>query len=165
MAVELTIANSIATVRLNDPAKRNAMSLAMFDALDEALAKLKADDAVRVVLLCGAGGVFCAGFDLRAAAADPPLMATFIHRLSRLNRALRRLPQPVVAAVDGEVLRKALTGLPPDQREVIELAYFNGLSHREIAEECNLPLGTVKSRIRIAMARLRNSLKSHRTGP
>lgn len=104
MAVELTIANSVATVRLNDPAKRNAMSLAMFDALDEAIAKLKTDDAVRVVLLCGAGGVFCAGFDLRAAAADPSLMATFIHRLSRLNRSLRRLPQPVVAAVDGAAI-------------------------------------------------------------
>lgn len=104
MAVQITIENAIATLRLNDPARRNAMSLAMFDALDEAIAKVRGDDSVRVVLLCGAGGVFCAGFDLKAAADDPPLMATYINRLSGSIRALRRLPQVVVAAVDGAAI-------------------------------------------------------------
>lgn len=104
MPVELKIDDSVALLRLNDPARRNAMSLAMFDALDDAIQTIRSDDAARVILLCGSGGVFCAGFDLRAAAADPPLMATYIDRLSSLIRVLRRLPQVVVAAVEGAAI-------------------------------------------------------------
>jgi RNA polymerase sigma-70 factor, ECF subfamily len=70
----------------------------------------------------------------------------------------------VVLAVDGEALHAALTQLPAEQRAVIDLAYFSGFSHREIAEELGLPLGTVKSRTRLAMARLRESLKSREAG-
>ncbi len=104
MPVDVSITDAIATLRLNDPARRNAMTVAMFDALDDAIARVREDASVRVVLLCGAGGVFCAGFDLRAAADQPELMATFINRLSALNRALRRLPQVVVAAVEGAAI-------------------------------------------------------------
>src|SRR5688572_6344243 len=49
----------------------------------------------------------------------------------------------------------ALNALPPDQRSALELAYFEGLSHGEIAERTSLPLGTVKTRIRLAMQKLR----------
>ena len=49
----------------------------------------------------------------------------------------------------------ALAELPPPQREVIVLAYFEGLSHSEIAERLGLPLGTVKGRARLALDRLR----------
>ena len=104
MPVQLTIDRAVATLQLNDPARRNAMSLAMFDALDSAVAALASNEDVRAVRLCGAGGVFCAGFDLKAAADDPPLMATYIHRLSGLIRSLRRLPCIVVAAVDGAAI-------------------------------------------------------------
>lgn len=57
-------------------------------------------------------------------------------------------------------VRKALQGLPPEQVELIKLAFFSGLSHSEIAEQTNLPLGTVKSRIRLAFGRLRQTLDS-----
>jgi RNA polymerase sigma-70 factor (ECF subfamily) len=59
----------------------------------------------------------------------------------------------------GAVVRAALESLPPEQREVIELAYYGGMSHSEIAAERGLPLGTVKTRTRLGMMRLRETLK------
>jgi RNA polymerase sigma-70 factor (ECF subfamily) len=61
-------------------------------------------------------------------------------------------------------VRAALAGLPAEQREVIELAYFQGLTHTEIAEKLAQPLGTAKSRIRLALARLRQALGSNSEG-
>lgn len=57
------------------------------------------------------------------------------------------------------VVIRALAKLQPEQRQVIELAYFFGMSHSEIAEETGEPLGTVKSRIRSGMIRLRDMLR------
>lgn len=56
-------------------------------------------------------------------------------------------------------LGKALAELPEKQRDLIQRAYFGDLSHNEIAEETGLPLGTIKSRIRLALDRLRHSMK------
>lgn len=56
---------------------------------------------------------------------------------------------------DARSVVKALSNLPDDQRYVLSLAFQDGLSHREIADRLNLPLGTVKSRIRLAMDRMR----------
>ncbi|HXG67855.1 MAG TPA: sigma-70 family RNA polymerase sigma factor [Blastocatellia bacterium] len=58
-----------------------------------------------------------------------------------------------------ELVREALNSLSPEQREVIELAYYSGLSHSEIALKLNQPLGTVKTRTRLAMIKLREMLK------
>lgn len=56
-------------------------------------------------------------------------------------------------------VRSALESLPVDQRAALELAFFSGLSHMEIAEQLHEPLGTVKTRIRTAMLRLRDRLR------
>ncbi len=58
-----------------------------------------------------------------------------------------------------EKLARAIADLPEKQRELIEKAYFGDLSHSEIAEETGLPLGTIKSRIRLALDRLRHAMK------
>lgn len=60
-----------------------------------------------------------------------------------------------------EAVRAALVHLPPEQLDLVRLAFFDGLSHSEIAERTNLPLGTVKSRIRLAFTRLRRALEAN----
>ncbi len=59
-----------------------------------------------------------------------------------------------------EVLRRAMEGLPPEALELVRLAFFDGLSHSEIAEKTGLPLGTVKSRIRLSFSKLRRTLEA-----
>jgi RNA polymerase sigma-70 factor (ECF subfamily) len=54
--------------------------------------------------------------------------------------------------------RLAVAQLPPNQQEALALAYFKGYSHREIAQVFDQPLGTVKTRIRLAMQKLRGIL-------
>ena len=73
-------------------------------------------------------------------------------------------PDPEQAEIVGlqqesEQLAAALAALPEKQRHLIEKAYFGELSHSEIAAETGLPLGTIKSRIRLALDRLRHAMK------
>jgi len=53
-----------------------------------------------------------------------------------------------------------MESLPPEQLSLVRLAFYDGLSHSEIAEKVKLPLGTVKSRIRLAFTRLRRQLEA-----
>ena len=106
--------------------------------------------------------------------------ATWVFTIARNLRidALRRerYPQPdandPTLTLDSEVdasvtlelressdaLRVALTALPPEQSEIVFLSFFSDKPHSEIAAELNIPLGTVKSRLRLAMTRLRAAL-------
>jgi RNA polymerase sigma-70 factor (ECF subfamily) len=71
-------------------------------------------------------------------------------------------PAPDEVVLDrerGERVRKALATLPADQREIVSLAYLEGLSHSEIAARLDLPLGTVKSRMRLAYQKIRTTLE------
>ncbi len=69
-----------------------------------------------------------------------------------------------ILAVEQEAgqLRQALERLKPDQREIIEKAYLGELTHQEISAQSGLPLGTIKSRIRLGLDRLRHELKELR---
>ncbi len=73
----------------------------------------------------------------------------------------------VSETLEREQIRTALDTLPKEQRQVVELAYFGGLSHSEIAERMGIPLGTVKGRMRLALDKLRDALRvpeGQRTG-
>ena len=65
----------------------------------------------------------------------------------------------LVLQQESQQLTQAMTALPSQQRELIEKAYFGDLSHSEIAAETGLPLGTIKSRLRLALSKLRQTMK------
>ena len=71
-------------------------------------------------------------------------------------------PNPAVAAEDRGLIQTALAQLPEPQRRVIELAFFEGLTHSEIATRLGEPLGTVKTRARLGLDRLRGVLGGER---
>ena len=71
-------------------------------------------------------------------------------------------PSPYETQVDQELriaVGNAITSLPAAQQQAIELAYYDGLSHNEIAAKLNQPLGTVKTRIKLGMSKLREILR------
>jgi RNA polymerase sigma-70 factor (ECF subfamily) len=70
------------------------------------------------------------------------------------------IEQEVEMAQRKQKVRLAMNQLPVEQRKALALAYFQGLSHQEISRELDEPLGTVKTRIRLAMQKLRQLLES-----
>jgi RNA polymerase sigma-70 factor (ECF subfamily) len=83
----------------------------------------------------------------------------------RAERFSSRAEDPAEQVVDEiglpeerKAVRAAVEDLPPEQRQIIELMYFDGLSQTRIAERLSLPLGTVKSRTLLGMRKLRRTL-------
>ena len=68
------------------------------------------------------------------------------------------LDEDVFARLDAQRVRDALAVLPPEQRSLIELGFFGGVTHQELAARTDTPLGTVKTRIRSGLRRLRDAL-------
>jgi methylglutaconyl-CoA hydratase len=95
----------VAVVTLDEPARRNPLGPVLVASLTAVLAALESDADVRVVVLTGAGPVFCAGADLRAMRTDSPLEDRRSYdEILRLNRLLWRYRKPTVAAVNGAAL-------------------------------------------------------------
>jgi enoyl-CoA hydratase/carnithine racemase len=94
----------VASVTLNRPAKRNAVSLAMWRRLSDIFLELGARDDVRVIIMTGAGGHFCAGADISEFAsvrADVPSGRVYEAVNEAASLALRDCPKPTIAAISG----------------------------------------------------------------
>lgn len=76
-----------------------------------------------------------------------------------LEHASPEGPESVLIQERRERVGRELRNLPPEQRQVLELAFYEGLSQSEIATRADLPLGTVKTRTLLAMKKLRNALR------
>ena len=93
---------AIAKITLDRPERLNALTLRMEDELTDALRKCQEDEAVRVVIMTGAGRAFCAGDDLKDLPIAPGDSAYFsVNQYLRVMRALRGLEKPVIAMVNG----------------------------------------------------------------
>jgi RNA polymerase sigma-70 factor, ECF subfamily len=76
--------------------------------------------------------------------------------------ASERTEQEVGRRDEAREIRAALVGLPPEQSRVIELAYYGGFSHSEIATMLDTPVGTIKGRMRLGLQKMRSQLSSER---
>jgi RNA polymerase sigma-70 factor, ECF subfamily len=87
----------------------------------------------------------------------------------RLTEATKREPQEVHAHVEEDIahaemrehLSRVMTTLPPAQQQVIELAFYKGMSQREIAAHTGIPLGTIKTRIELGLKKISEALKGY----
>jgi RNA polymerase sigma-70 factor (ECF subfamily) len=158
-----------ALAQLYDRYARPAYGLALRILRDPALAQDAVQDAFLAVWRTAAA------FDPERGRAQTWLL-TLVHRrtVDVVRREQRRradplpeqLPEPVEGGTDDAAdlrerrrrVQAALARLADDQRQALELAYYGGLSQSELAERLGVPLGTVKSRMYVALARLRELL-------
>ena len=155
---------------LYDRHGRIAYGLALRVLRDRALAEDAVQDAFLAVWRSAAGFM-----PERSRARTWILTLTHRRAVDLVRREERRRTEPLPPgaeageavednawlALERERVQTALRRLPDAQREAIELAYFEGLSHSEIAERLREPLGTIKTRVRLGMQKLRDALRSY----
>lgn len=132
--LEVTQDGAVLTVLFNRPEARNAMTFAMYDGLEEACARADADDAVRVMVLRGAGGrAFVAGTDISqfSTFTSGEDGITYEERITRVVNRLEDVAVPTVAAIEGPCVGGGLA----------------------LAAACDLRLATESSRFGVPIAR------------
>jgi len=130
--IEVHEDGGICTILLNRPERRNALTIPMMSDLGEHLARIAADDSIRVVILTGAGKVFCSGLDLAAMGASPTEPALEAALVDEVLLPLERLPQPTIAAMNGDGLAGGC----------------------ELALHCDVRIATPETRLGMPVARI-----------
>lgn len=102
--IDSRIEDDVLTVRLNKPDKMNALTMGDLDEIGALLERSARDDAVRCLLLTGAGRAFCAGRDLSEAKEGEDAQALLSTRINPVIEALYHFPKPTVAAVNGAAM-------------------------------------------------------------
>ena len=85
--------------------------------------------------------------------------------ISERLEAADRTDVEVARREEAGTVRKAMDVLPPEQSQVIELAYFGGFTHSEIAQMLGMPIGTVKGRMRLGLEKMRGALVAREVAP
>ena len=149
-----TPATHVRRITLNRPERLNAMSIDLVIALHDALDEVAADNDCRVVILTGAGDAFCSGLDLKDYGIIPNIDGLQVGRIaqrsmryySRLVPRMRKLPQPVIAAIDGPAYGGGMClSLGAEIRIASDRAHFNatgivnGLTSTEMGISWLLP--------------------------
>lgn len=130
--IEISQDRGICTILLNRPERRNALTIPMMDDLGAHLARIAEDESVRVVILTGAGKVFCSGLDLAAMGASPTEPALEAALVENVLVPLERLPQPTIAAMNGDGLAGGC----------------------ELALHCDVRIATAETRLGMPVARI-----------
>ena len=94
----------IATIRLNRPDARNAMSIALLEALHARISELEELEQITTLVITGEDKAFCAGMDLKAVLGDPEAPPVLLGSLADLTLRIRRLPMTVIAKVNGAAI-------------------------------------------------------------
>ena len=121
--LRFTVTDGIARLVLNRPERMNAFTFEMIDAWVDALQRCRTDDAVKVVLVTGAGEAFCSGGDIvemgdRLAHSPEQRKSELFQRIERIPLALEDLDKPVIAAVNG-----VATGAGMDMALMCDIRY------------------------------------------
>jgi enoyl-CoA hydratase len=97
--------DGVATLTLNRPDRKNALSIELRDAISDAIDTLAADESVKTIVITGAGDAFCAGFDLGEFTVDEPGFQDRLWRSSdRYHHTVMCCPVPTIAMIDGPAL-------------------------------------------------------------
>lgn len=135
--------NGVATITLDVPETRNALSIAVRDDVTEGLERLAENEHVKVVVVTGAGATFCSGFDLREFRhidEDPDLAERVWTSGDRFHRACLSFPLPMVAAVNGPAIAGGFDlAVMCDLRVAVRSAHFEH-PEREFSEVVYGPL-------------------------
>ena len=171
----------VAVITLNRPEKLNAMNIDLVDGLHDALDEVDEDNAIRVVILTGAGRGFCAGADLSGFGEVPgtadlgaaPTMFRHQQRIARLIPRMRALRKPIIAAVNGPAAGGGLALVcGSDVRLASDTARFNaafvriGLSGCDIGVSWTLPrlVGASHAHLMMLTGRLIDAATAERWG-
>jgi enoyl-CoA hydratase/carnithine racemase len=118
-------ADYICTITLDRPQKRNALTVAMLDALHDVLACVAADETIRVLVVEGNGPAFCSGLDLREMQAQRAEGEAQMRPIERVLEVLEACPQPTIAAMQGDAVAGGCElGLHCDLRVAADDARF-----------------------------------------
>jgi enoyl-CoA hydratase/carnithine racemase len=130
---------SVATITMNRPERRNALTVEMLDLLSETLRRAEADADVRCIVLTGAGDAFCAGLDLVEAAGQMALLDSLAFRFDAQSApvvVMQQIDTPVVAAINGPAAGYAVgIALNADIRVMASGARFVSATKRSLVPE------------------------------